>query len=324
MSSWLRNAMNKAVEAGGKNNLTRTVRSYADTVVHHAGQAMAEGAKILQDRMGIRNYKSFKQTVRRLEEASVSFRGVERSQLLRRWLVALKDIERMSADSAVSEQSQSSDEPDSPRNISTVLFFDSDMEGEPMNFRDVFLYSQALEGITISMILEAPNEEEVSLLLEIFGLCITGGKEVHNAIVSSIQDLAKAFSTYQDEVLVKREELLQFAQSAITGLKVNADVSRIDAEASKLLQKINKVKVLQVPLDEDDNEKTGKASLPSVEVFLLLIISFVVPVNLLGKTKCLNMGMLYVNMHNFFFCRARQALFNIVFNVSNNCLFNIL
>lgn len=99
---------------------------------------------------------------------------------------------------------------------------------------------------------------------------------------------------------------------------------RIDAEASKLLQKINKVKVLQVPLDEDDNEKTGKASLPSVEVFLLLIISFVVPVNLLGKTKCLNMGMLYVNMHNFFFCRARQALFNIVFNVSNNCLFNIL
>lgn len=51
MSSWLRNAMNKAVEAGGKNNLTRTVRSYADTVVHHAGQAMAEGAKILQDRM---------------------------------------------------------------------------------------------------------------------------------------------------------------------------------------------------------------------------------------------------------------------------------
>ncbi|KAK9162515.1 hypothetical protein Syun_003417 [Stephania yunnanensis] len=50
-----------------------------------------------------------------------------------------------------------------------------------MNFFDVFLYSQALEGITL--------------------LCLTGGKEVHNAIASSIQDLAKAFSTYQDEIL---------------------------------------------------------------------------------------------------------------------------
>lgn len=45
--SWIRNAVNLAVEAGATNTLTRTVRNYADTVVLHAGNAVAGGARLL-------------------------------------------------------------------------------------------------------------------------------------------------------------------------------------------------------------------------------------------------------------------------------------
>lgn len=262
--------MNKAAEVGTKNNLTRTVKNYADTVVQHAGQAVAEGAKIFQDRIANRNFKSFKQAVKRLEEASVSCRGLERVQLMKRWLAVLKEIEK-SSEGPIDEKEKSneehhpSEEPKgSPRKQSLVLYYDSEVGGEPMNFRDVFLYSQALEGISICMILEAPNEEEVSLLLELFGLCLTGGKEVHNAIVSSIQDLSKAFSGYEDEVLAKREELLQFAEGAITGLKVNADLGRIDAEVSLLKKRLGEIREKKECVGEV-HEKKPKESAPTIE-----------------------------------------------------------
>lgn len=260
--SWLKTAIKKT-------NISRAVKNYADSVFEHAGQAVAEGAKIIQDRIGSRTFKSFKHTVKRLEEASVSCRGPERVQLMKRWLTALKEIEvlptkpwedneRNSVHNPIPEEIEGS------KKQPLILYFDPDM-GEPMTFRDVFLYSQALEGISICMILEAPNEEEVSLLLELFGFCLTGGKEVHNAIVSSIQDLATAFSTYQDEVLVKRDELLQFAEAAITGLKVNADLRRINVEASMLKTRLDEIQGAKETAVEQDQLATKEPNVPSIE-----------------------------------------------------------
>nr|GEX36354.1 hypothetical protein [Tanacetum cinerariifolium] len=48
---------------------------------------------------GVRSFKSFKQIVKRLEEASIFARGPERIYLMRRWLTALKETEKLSGGS---------------------------------------------------------------------------------------------------------------------------------------------------------------------------------------------------------------------------------
>ncbi|XP_010453435.1 PREDICTED: uncharacterized protein LOC104735361 isoform X2 [Camelina sativa] len=265
--SWLRTAVNKAVEVGNRKNITRTVKNYADSVVQQAGQAVAEGARLFQDRIGVGAFKSVSQTIQRLEEAAVSYRGHERALLITRWLNVLKEIDR-ATQSSVKDKQMSSEEPlasDEAKRREWVLYYDPDIGGEPLNFRDVFLQSQALEGIVLSMIIEPPHDEEITLLLEMFGLCLNGGKEVHDAIVSSMQDLATVFSSYKDEVLVKQDELLQFAQNAITGLKINAELLRIDAEASDLRKKLEKINASQIP--QQSEEKELKEAPLTIEAF---------------------------------------------------------
>ncbi|KAK7346674.1 hypothetical protein VNO80_21197 [Phaseolus coccineus] len=52
---------------------------------------------------GARNYRSV--TIRRLEDAAISYRGPERVQLLRRWVVSLQEIQKLSeAEASLTEE----------------------------------------------------------------------------------------------------------------------------------------------------------------------------------------------------------------------------
>ncbi|KAM0837007.1 hypothetical protein ACQ4PT_061953 [Festuca glaucescens] len=200
--SWLRNAVHRAVEAGGGgiSLTTRTVRTSLGTVVHHAGQAVVGGARLING-IGNRYYKSLKLTAKRLEEAALSYRGEERVQLLRRWVVGLKETER--AASSMREP-QRVDDPNQPAPV-LDLYVDYETGGvDPMNFFHVFLYSQALECVVLSM--------------------------------------------------AKRDELLQFAQCAISGIKINAEVARLDTEIMQLQQEINAIDAVRANSTRNRNK----------------------------------------------------------------------
>ncbi|KAL4568855.1 hypothetical protein LXL04_024472 [Taraxacum kok-saghyz] len=80
--------------------------------------------------------------------------------------------------------------------------------------------------------------------------------------VKDIQNLAKSFSVYNVEMLVRKEELLQFAQTAITGLKVTGDIARIDFEISQIQQRLNGMKSQQSSIEgsEISSEVTSSST----------------------------------------------------------------
>ncbi|KAJ0557618.1 hypothetical protein HanIR_Chr07g0327171 [Helianthus annuus] len=296
--AWLRSAMQKAAEVRGRSTFGDAVRTHTGYNAIRTGDVFSMGAKMLHDRFAALNIRSYKEAVKRLEEVSASSQGEERVQLLRRWVASLREIERFNSGSAKNDEKSldetytSADKHDSPGKSDVALYYDQDLGVSPVNFRDVFLHSQALEGITMSMILGAPNEEETLLLHELFGLCLTGGEEVHDVIVDRIVDLSKVFAVYDDEVLAKRKELLQLAKDAITGLKVNADILRIDSEVSEIQQNLKRIEhqELRIESDEYSPDATSDATLKVIKESVSPIRLCCRLESLLLKKRLLNNG----------------------------------
>ncbi|KAM0860709.1 hypothetical protein ACQ4PT_046376 [Festuca glaucescens] len=93
------------------------------------------------------------------------------------------------------------------------------------------------------------------------------GKKSIMQLLAVYKTWQKSFSVYHDEVLVKREELLQFTQSAISGLKRSADIVRIDAEAIELWKKLDEKEASRVQSTQGPEKVSENTAVAIVESF---------------------------------------------------------
>ncbi|XP_074305669.1 uncharacterized protein LOC141640890 [Silene latifolia] len=257
---WLKLAVNKVIEEENKKkaNFSR-IRNVVDNVVFHAGHVVSTGVNLFQDRIVSQSRQSFKQEMKRLEEDFTSSRGKERVLLLQKLLGLLVQIEKMNqnfSDDDKRQIFQQDKNVETDKELTEVSHNDlkhANYANEELSLYEVFFQSQVIERILLSMILEAPNDEEINHLLEIFRVTLIPEKDLHISVIHWIKDLAEVFSTYHEEILMKREELLQFAQVAMSGLKKNVDITRIDVEANNLKSQVYSIAIKPLGI-EDDHE----------------------------------------------------------------------
>ncbi|CAI5458876.1 unnamed protein product [Closterium sp. Yama58-4] len=120
---------------------------------------------------------------------------------------------------------------------SMVLFYDPDAGNEALNFRDVFLRSSALELIVASVVVAPGDEDEMALLRGLFGLCLNLSSTQCDDLLTALQSLGCSLSAYS-ELKLPSDDLATMVAEAITGLKVNPEIERVDLESCRLQQLI--------------------------------------------------------------------------------------
>ncbi|KAJ6727132.1 MYOSIN-11, partial [Salix purpurea] len=249
--SWLRSAVSKAVEVGNKNNLTRAVKTYADSVVHQAGQAVAEGAKILQDRIGNRNYKSAKQTAKRLEEVAISWAFQDQFGIL----LGLKinyDLARIDAEAKVLKNK-----------------LDGIMHSEKPSIEHQEKVSDEKAKVTIEALKEALEQIRIcsrleGLLLKKKTLSLGDSPEIHAQKVDKLKVLSESLASSTSKA---EKRILDHRSQKEEALEVR--VAKADEANEKEKEIVAEISVLEKQRDELEAElKRVNISLAAVNARL--------------------------------------------------------
>ncbi|CAI5508934.1 unnamed protein product [Closterium sp. Naga37s-1] len=140
---------------------------------------------------------------------------------------------------------------------SMVLFYDPDAGNEALNFRDVFLRSSALELIVASMVVAPGDEDEMALLRGLFGLCLNLSTTQCDDLLAALQSLGSSLSAYS-ELKLSSDDLATMVAEAVTGLKVNPEIERVDLESCRLQQLIAEAASVAASLGDTPGDRALK------------------------------------------------------------------